>query len=358
MKDGIPKGSGNSRFLKSVENFKTLYPTYDAFVAGLVAGTLPIDLNGINPEGWEQIGDALGKYALLKDSTAALYNFGNSALPDDIARIMARLHTNLGNEYLWARRGYTPPSSTLTSKGETPLFSFDYYMNVNVADAINVSDDGTITLENPVSRSMSSVTTTKQYLLGKYFVVTDGVLGNINRADVYFCPANSEITSAQSGGIYYITASDLYVVTGVAAVLDGLSYVNSPDPNAYPVNDGYIYTALGMLGEKTRIVTGSYTGNGNYGSSSYKNSLTFDFVPELIFISATSYSGGGYGQETIIRYGSTNPGSRNPGMPTDKNYNDMLTATFSDNTISWYSSKSAVVQLNASGAVYDYVAIG
>ncbi len=70
MKDGVIYGSGNSRFLKSVSNFKTLYPTYDAFVNALVAGTLPIDLNGINSAGWKQIADALNKANLLTDETA------------------------------------------------------------------------------------------------------------------------------------------------------------------------------------------------------------------------------------------------------------------------------------------------
>ena len=84
MKDSVILGSGNSRYLKSVDNFKTLYPTYDDFVAALVAGTLPIDLNGINTAGFQQIGDGLSKNTLLKDSVAALYNFDENATPNDI----------------------------------------------------------------------------------------------------------------------------------------------------------------------------------------------------------------------------------------------------------------------------------
>lgn len=72
MKDTVLKGTGNSRFLKSVEDFKTRYPTYDDFVAALVAGTLPIDLNGINAAGMDQVGTALNKASLLTDTVAAL----------------------------------------------------------------------------------------------------------------------------------------------------------------------------------------------------------------------------------------------------------------------------------------------
>ena len=70
MKDFVPKGTGNSRFLKSVSNFLSLYPSYEDFVAALVAGTLPIDLNGINAEGVTQVGTGLTKANFLTDATA------------------------------------------------------------------------------------------------------------------------------------------------------------------------------------------------------------------------------------------------------------------------------------------------
>lgn len=83
MQDGIIKGTGNSRYLKSISNFLTQYPTYQDFVAALVAGTLPIDLNGINETGWDQLGTALNKANLLSDETAALLGLPNTAVPDD-----------------------------------------------------------------------------------------------------------------------------------------------------------------------------------------------------------------------------------------------------------------------------------
>ena len=53
MQDTIIKGTGNSRSLRSVPNFLRLYPSYEAFGQALVAGTLPIDLGGLNPTGGE-----------------------------------------------------------------------------------------------------------------------------------------------------------------------------------------------------------------------------------------------------------------------------------------------------------------
>lgn len=79
MQDGIIKGTGNSRYLKSVQNFLTLYPTYQSFAQALVSGTLPIDFNGINAAGWNQIGTALNKANLLSDATASLLGLSDSS---------------------------------------------------------------------------------------------------------------------------------------------------------------------------------------------------------------------------------------------------------------------------------------
>lgn len=84
MKDTIIKGTGNSRTLKSVANFLTLYPTYEAFAQAIIEGTLPIDIGPLKPDGIVQAGDPLNKATLLSDETAALYGKDGTAVPDDI----------------------------------------------------------------------------------------------------------------------------------------------------------------------------------------------------------------------------------------------------------------------------------
>lgn len=71
MKDFVPKGTGNSRYLKSVSDFLTIYPDYASFAKALIAGTLPVDFNGLNADGVQQTGTALNKANLLTDATAA-----------------------------------------------------------------------------------------------------------------------------------------------------------------------------------------------------------------------------------------------------------------------------------------------
>lgn len=80
MKDFVIKGNGNSRYLKSSLEGIT---TWEQFRVALAAGTLPVDLNGINPEGFQQLGDPLNKATLLKDVTASILGLPNTAVPDD-----------------------------------------------------------------------------------------------------------------------------------------------------------------------------------------------------------------------------------------------------------------------------------
>lgn len=79
MRDSIIKNTGNSRYLKSAISATT---TWEQFRASLIAGTLPIDLNGINTAGWQQVGDALNKANLLSDATVGALNaFLSNDLP-------------------------------------------------------------------------------------------------------------------------------------------------------------------------------------------------------------------------------------------------------------------------------------
>ena len=99
MQDAIALGTGNSRYLKSVSGFLSLYPTYEAFVEALVAGDLPVDFNGINPDGWAQQGMPLDKANLLTDATAALVGLGSDATVNNMLAALAQRIT-FGTEEL------------------------------------------------------------------------------------------------------------------------------------------------------------------------------------------------------------------------------------------------------------------
>lgn len=79
MQDQIIKGTGNSRFLKSSipENI-----TFEQFVSLLRAGTFPMDFNGINDAGIEQLGTPINKTTLLKNSTVTKLGLAGNDFTD------------------------------------------------------------------------------------------------------------------------------------------------------------------------------------------------------------------------------------------------------------------------------------
>ena len=106
-----------------------------------------------------------------------------------------------------------------------------------------------------------------------------------------------------------------------------------------------IDAALGTLAQSAgncRIVTGSYTGTGEYGSA-HPNTLTFDGPPLALMVN------GGW-QFTALR-GST-------GTPSMGANNDVSHVTFSweGNSVSWHST-GASQQLNEVNENYAYIAL-
>ncbi len=107
-----------------------------------------------------------------------------------------------------------------------------------------------------------------------------------------------------------------------------------------------IDAALGVLAQSMgncRIVTGSYTGTGEYGSA-HPNTLTFDGPPLLLFV-------GKYWQFWAIR-GSTGAAPIGGG-----NNVQSVTLTWNGNTVQWYSSRSETSQLNEAQTTYHYLAL-
>ena len=153
MKDFISNNTGNSRFLKSVSNFLELYPDYATFAAALVSGTLPIDLNGVNPNGYSQLGTALNKANLMTDATATALGLSGAdptvnealALLSERARIEIVSYTGTG------LYGSSNPCSITFSKpvdiilwvGYELRISLTGYNQQHTADSIVMSAEDT-----------------------------------------------------------------------------------------------------------------------------------------------------------------------------------------------------------------------
>lgn len=101
MQDGIIAGNGNSRYLKTVAAALSLYPTYEDFITALIAGTFPIDLNGINEAGWSQKGTPLNKFTLVSDTTETKIwgSAGNHTVDQVFGKILGSIGYYLIKEY-------------------------------------------------------------------------------------------------------------------------------------------------------------------------------------------------------------------------------------------------------------------
>lgn len=128
MIDSVLKGTGNSRFLKSAVPAGTSWA--DA-LAMLQAGTFPIDLNGINNAGFQQVGTPLNKANLLKDATAAQIGLPPSTTPDGMFRALAALAGMtyvmvVGGVIVTATRGEETKTATANGDGIATFYALGY----------------------------------------------------------------------------------------------------------------------------------------------------------------------------------------------------------------------------------------
>lgn len=349
MQDGIIKGTGNSRFLKGAG-----WPnSYAEFKTMAEAGTLPIDLNGLNEAGWQQIGTLLSKANLFSDSTALKYP--NCATVDAALGVIGRLNAGLGNEWVWSKGTEQVNLGSAETLNNTAIGSSSASTAQNkityASDALSLlSNENTTTITtNPSNTTVSVV---QAAIRGKYCRLN-------YHGTSYTCSYLSDTATVfLDSGVMKISTCQNYGAATIESTVN--DYVNSSEPNAYPpaVSDGYVYKKMGRVGNKVQMATGSYTGTGTYGSEN-PNTLTFEFEPKLVFVfgkgdgilpaGSNAWSGG-----FLYLFGATLT------YVTETSYGQ-VNFTLGGKSLSWYSSgsnPSADRQLNSAGSKYSYLAIG
>lgn len=201
MIDSVLKGTGNSRFLKSAVPAGTSWA--DA-LAMLQAGTFPIDFNGINTDGFQQVGTPLNKANLLKDATAAQIGLPPSTTPDGMFQALG----NTGELHVWRKivttaqeipAGYTLENATnqkLAVKGDGGTAGYSLY--VYYCSTISVDNNGTVhpgtetSIEFVSSANMDRLNACKgkfirmgsgkysSYTEGEFFIPSDAVFSFTN----------------------------------------------------------------------------------------------------------------------------------------------------------------------------------
>lgn len=303
MQDAIMKGNGNSRYLKTVEEALSLYPTYEDFLQAMIAGTFPVDFNGINKDGWTQLGTPLNKANLLSDtviSTLGLSTGANST-PNDAFNVLA----NVGNVHVWRKTVKTdekiPATYSLGPEEGKAALTYPQTPSTQASfhygKTITVDDNGTITINGEQTLSLNSDDSSVQKgnnLKGNFFYCDpSSTIGGENEfetgpGNVYFIPSDATISREPDtylGGVIY--TSKYQEVRAVPAVPPGthVTYLTSVNRNAYQEGDdakeaGYV------LGDMVSgyLFASAWTGNASnyYYSETIKVSDTGTLTQENV----------------------------------------------------------------------------
>ena len=139
MTDTVLRGTGNSRSLRSVSNFLTLYPSYNAFAQALVQGTLPIDLGALNSAGLTRRGTDLNKANILTDATATGMGLTASATPNQaFAKLRALIKAAQDDADTALENGISIQTGSYAGNGEKTLtihFSHSWHLFVAYPDS-------------------------------------------------------------------------------------------------------------------------------------------------------------------------------------------------------------------------------
>lgn len=297
------KGNGNSRYLKTVGEALSLYPTYEDFLQAMIAGTFPVDFNGINKDGWTQLGTPLNKANLLSDtviSTLGLSTGANST-PNDAFNVLA----NVGNVHVWRKTVKTdekiPATYSLGPEEGKAALTYPQTPSTQASfhygKTITVDDNGTITINGEQTLSLNSDDSSVQKgnnLKGNFFYCDpSSTIGGENEfetgpGNVYFIPSDATISREPDtylGGVIY--TSKYQEVRAVPAVPPGthVTYLTSVNRNAYQEGDdakeaGYV------LGDMVSgyLFASAWTGNASnyYYSETIKVSDTGTLTQENV----------------------------------------------------------------------------
>lgn len=166
----------------------------------------------------------------------------------------------------------------------------------------------------------------------------------------------------QDKGLEKITVTAYSGIRPIFTLPSTFSVALAPTPTTglYDLSNNLLLTLPGV-----QIETGSYVGTGTYGSSN-PNSLTFGFVPILVFlteINTLNIDGESPGLRAMFTVPSLSNNFSTGGYEVfNSTYGDnSYSAKVNGTTLSWYSSQDATEQFNrvvgGTPFRYDYVAI-
>ena len=228
----------------------SLYPTYEDFMQAMVTGIFPVDFNGINKDGWTQLGTLLNKANLLSDTVISTLGLstGVNSTPNDAFNVLA----NIGNVHVWRKTvvaeeevpaGYTlGPVEANKVLAQSSSNWGNSYATFTVASSITVDDGGNVTMNDTsgveIWQGYFDPNKGEDNLLGKFIqfshVSADHISSDLETG-VYFIPSNATFIRDHSSAPFYTKISACQKVNAYPLTPAGthITYLTSTNRNAY-----------------------------------------------------------------------------------------------------------------------------
>lgn len=309
MKDSILKGTGNSRFLKSAIPEGT---TWAEALAMLRAGTFPMDLNGINSAGFQQVGTPLNKANLLKDVNALTLGLTGDAVPNDMFNILA----HAGDLHVWKKQvrdasvsapGYNlGGTKSSTDICQAPSGHTGYFgVKAEYSNEVTVNNSGDISLVSPTEINLEfagstatffpkdAANTLKNKFLKIVSVLTeqpDATILDSYKGAVIRCESNFSCGGyGNSSPGYIIYFSGFRPVTPYPAGFS-VTYPVSTNRNAYPDVKPAGYTLGSVVKGTFNLVSADHMGSSVSFYRADAVSITSDGSMGRIAVSPNPYT--------------------------------------------------------------------
>ena len=214
------------------------------------------------------------------------------------------------------------------------------------ADAVDAALHALAEGLNGAQGSLAAAPEKQSLADGDGVVVTDSAAGNSAKR-VLWSTVKTVLAQLFAPLTHKHAAGDVTSGTFAAARIPGL--------DAGKITSGILPVARGGTGVSSldelvkalgavKVTAGSYTGNGQYGKET-PNSLSFPFPPKFLMIAEPQgYSVIVINNSQYALYGGVGAW--------------YLFATWSGNSVSWYSPAGERDQMNSSGKTYTYYAFG
>ena len=273
----------------------------------MVAGIFPVDFNGINKDGWTQLGTLLNKANLLSDTVISTLGLstGVNSTPNDAFNVLA----NIGNVHVWRKTVTTdegipevpevPPSYEL-GEAQTQYFIRDKdrgkAITMLYSNSVSVSYDGRVSLVSPSSVVITTTNTTYPftYVSGKFIQAQGGGTGvEPETTSIFYMKPSGVLQNSGESSSWDVYGTECQMVNGIAAVPGTpavppgthITYLTSVNRNAYQEGDdakeaGYV------LGDMVSgyLFASAWTGNASnyYYSETIKVSDTGTLTQENV----------------------------------------------------------------------------